>query len=85
VPGGRVQMHGTYGLVSERIDFEGTARLDAKLSQMTTGFKSMLLKMFDPLFSRKDAGTVVPIHISGTREHPNFGVDVKGALTRKAK
>jgi hypothetical protein len=85
VPGGRVRMHGTYGLVSERIDFEGTARLDAKVSQMTRGFKSLLLKMVDPLFSRKDAGTVLPIHISGTREHPNFGVDMKGALTRKAK
>jgi hypothetical protein len=85
VPGGRIQMHGTYGLVSERINFEGVARLDAKVSQMTTGFKSLLLKMIDPLFSRKDAGTVLPIHVSGTREHPNFGVDVKGALTRKAK
>jgi hypothetical protein len=85
IPGARVNLHGSYGLVSERIAFEGAARLDAKPSEMTTGFKSLLLKMIDPLFSRKDAGTVVPIHISGTRKDPKFGVDVKGALTRKVK
>jgi hypothetical protein len=85
MPGARVNLHGSYGLVSERIAFEGAARIDAKVSEMTSGFKSLLLKMVDPLFSRKDAGTVVPIHISGTREHPKFGVDVKAAITRKVK
>jgi hypothetical protein len=85
IPGARVNLRGTYGLVSERIDFEGAVRLEAKPSQMTTGVKSLLLKLVDPLFGRKDAGTVVPIHISGTREDPKFGVDVKGALTRKVK
>jgi hypothetical protein len=85
LPGARVNLRGSYGLVSERIAFEGVVRLDAKPSQMTTGFKSLLLKMIDPLFSRKDAGTVVPIRIRGTREHPKFEVDVKGAITRKVK
>ena len=51
----------------------------------TTGVKSLLLKMVDPLFSRKDAGTVLPIHITGTRSDPKFGVDVKRALLRKDK
>jgi hypothetical protein len=80
IPGARVELHGSYGLVSERIAFRGTAKLQAKLSQMTTGFKSLLLKMVDPLFKGKDAGTVVPIHIEGTREHPKFGVDLKKAI-----
>ena len=34
---------------------------------MTSGLKSTLLKAVDALFSRSDAGTVVPITISGTR------------------
>lgn len=85
VPGARVRLDGTYGLVSERIDFAGTVRLDAKVSEMTTGIQSTLLKAVDALFSRRDAGTVLPITIAGTREHPKYGVDVKGALTRKAK
>lgn len=85
VPGARVRLRGTYGLVTEQIDFTGTVRLDAKVSQTTSGFKSTLLKAADPLFSRKNAGTVLPIEISGTRSHPKFGVDVKGVLTRKVK
>jgi hypothetical protein len=85
VPGARVRLRGTYGLVSEQIAFAGAVRLDAKVSEMTTGLKSTLLRVVDPLFSRHDAGTVVPITISGTREHPEYGVDVKGALMRKVK
>jgi hypothetical protein len=85
VPGAEVRLAGAYGLESEALDFDGTVRLQAKVSQMTKGVKSILLKVIDPLFSRKDAGTVLPIHIKGTRTKPEFGVDVKGALLRKAK
>lgn len=85
IPGASVAVHGSYGLVSEQIAFEGAVRTQARLSQMTTGYKSLLLKIIDPLFARKDAGTVFPIHVSGTREHPQFGVDLKGALSRKVK
>jgi hypothetical protein len=85
VPGARVRLSGTYGLVSEQIAFAGAVRFDAKVSEMTTGLRSTLLRAVDPLFSRPDAGTVVPITISGTRERPKYGVDVRGALTRKVK
>lgn len=85
IPGASVALHGSYGLVTEKIAFDGAVRTQARLSQMTTGYKSLLLKIIDPLFARKDAGTVFPIHVSGTREHPQFGVDLKGALSRKVK
>ena len=85
VPGAEVRLAGRYGLESEALAFEGTVRLQARASEMTTGVKSLLLKMVDPLFARKDAGTVLPIQITGTRSEPKFGVDVKGALMRKAK
>jgi hypothetical protein len=52
---------------------------------MTSGFKSALLKIADPILGRKDAGTVVPIEITGTRAHPPFKLDIKGALMRKVK
>jgi hypothetical protein len=80
-----VRLAGGYGLETEALDFDGTVRLQAKVSEMTKGVKSILLKVIDPLFSRKDAGTVLPIHIKGTRAQPKFEVDVKGALLRKAK
>ena len=81
VPGASISLDGTYGLADGRIDLSGNARLQAKLSQTTTGFKSFLLKAVDPFFSKKGAGTVLPIKITGTRDSPSFGLN----LGRKAK
>ncbi|MGH9401362.1 MAG: AsmA-like C-terminal region-containing protein [Terriglobia bacterium] len=74
VPGASVDLRGTYGLLSEELNFQGKLRLQAKISQTTTGIKSLLLKAVDPLFKGKHAGTVVPIKITGNRQHPSFGV-----------
>jgi hypothetical protein len=82
VPGANVAMAGGYHLRSGEIDFKGTARLDAKMSQMTTGFKSKLLKLADPWFSHDGAGTVLPIKISGTRGQPDFKLDMGRVITR---
>jgi hypothetical protein len=77
VPGALIQLTGNYGLKDETIDLHGTARMDAKLSQMTTGFKSILLKAVDPFFKKNGAGAVLPIKITGTREHPSFGLELR--------
>jgi hypothetical protein len=82
VPGAAVQLTGNYGLESEAIDFEGWLYLDAKVSQTTTGFKSLLLRMVDPLFTRRGGGSAVPIRISGSRTDPSFGLD-KGRIFKK--
>src|SRR5207248_3185779 len=74
VPGAEVEIAGTYGLVDEGLDFNGHARTEAMLSQMTTGIKHVLLKAVDPFFKKDGAGAVLPVHISGTREHPHFGL-----------
>jgi hypothetical protein len=68
-------MTGTYTLDGQTFDFRGKARLDAKVSQMTTGWKSILLKPIDPFFSKKGVGTEVPIKITGTESAPHFGLD----------
>jgi len=47
------------------------------------GVRSVLLKVVDPFFKKKGAGTVLPIKVRGTREHPKFGLDVMKALTPK--
>jgi hypothetical protein len=75
IPGTHVDMTGDYGLDGKEFDFHGKARLDAKLSQMTTGWKSILLKPVDPFFSKGGAGTEVPIRITGTESEPHFGLD----------
>jgi len=75
VPGTRVNLTGTYSLDGNQFDFHGKARLDAKLSQMVTGWKSKLLKPVDPFFSKNGAGTEVPVEIHGTKSDPHFGLD----------
>ena len=75
VTGATVELVGTYGLRDEKLDFRGTLRLQAKLSQAVTGFKSFLLKPFDGFF-RKNGVTVLPIKVTGTRGQPSFGLDL---------
>jgi hypothetical protein len=74
VPGAAVQLAGTYGLRNEALDFRGTLYADAKVSEMTTGIKSLLLKLVDPLFNH-NGGSAIPIKVTGTRETPAFGLD----------
>ena len=75
VEGAKVDLHGTFVLTSETFNMHGKAHLQAKLSQMTTGMKSFVLKAVDPFF-RKDGETQLPIKVTGTREHPSFGLDL---------
>lgn len=83
VPGVEVDLNGTYGMRTEELDFEGVLRLDAKVSQMFTGVKSLALKAFDPLVSRKNKGTVVSIKVGGTRQQPKYGLDFGRTLKKK--
>ena len=75
VPGANVSLAGNYGLVNEKIHFEGHLQTQAKLSQTQTGIKSILLKLADPFFKKGNAGAVVPIKITGTRKDPQFGLN----------
>jgi hypothetical protein len=81
VPGAIVELSGQYSLTREALAFNGSLFMDAKVSQTTTGWKSLVLKVVDPLF-RKDGRTVIPIKISGTRNAPSFGMDVRRVFRR---
>ena len=82
VPGAAIRLSGSYGLVTEQIDFAGTAFTDAKVSEMTTGFKRFLLKPVDLLFNKRGGGSAIPIRITGTRSAPAFGLD-KGRVLKR--
>ncbi len=77
VRGALIQLQGEYSLVRSTLDFTGTARLNARVSQMVTGWRRFPLKLFDPLFAKDGAGTVVPIRIAGPVRKPEFKVEVK--------
>jgi hypothetical protein len=76
VPGTNADVVGQYSLDGNTFDFHGKLRLQAKLSQLTTGWKSVLLKPVDPFFNKNGAGTEVPFEVSGTRSEPRFGLDL---------
>ena len=77
VDGADIDLAGTYQVDSGELDFKGHLKTDAKLSQMTTGVKSLFLKVVDPFFSKHGAGTDLPIKITGTKDHPNYGLDFR--------
>jgi AsmA-like C-terminal region len=76
IPGAHSRMHGTYDLISHKIDLHGKLRVDTRISKTSSGFKSLLLKMMDPIFKKKRKGEIVPVHIAGTYEKPEFGLDL---------
>ena len=82
MPGARVNVSGRFMMESDALDFRGTVRLDAKLSQLTTGVKSFFLRVVDGLF-RHDDITVVPITIGGTADKPKVGLDFGKAVKGK--
>ena len=83
MPGAQVQVAGTYGLRSEALEFDGTVRMQATVSQAAGGVKGVLLKVVDPVFRKDGAGAVVPIRIRGSRMEPKFGLDVGRVFGKK--
>ena len=77
VPGAVVQIAGTYDLKRELLDFRGDLLLDATLEKTTTGGKAVAAKLAQPLFRRRGGGSKLPIKITGPRDKPEFGLDVR--------
>ena len=78
VPGAHAKVSGTYNLINEKMEFHGILGTDVKLSQTTSGFKSMLLKPFDGLFKGRKRAAVVPVKLTGTYPNPQAGLDIMG-------
>ena len=81
VPGAIVQLTGTFDLKGDALDFGGNLLLDASLADTTTGLKALLARVAQPFFRRPGGGSKLPIRISGPRAKPEFGLDVKRAVT----
>jgi hypothetical protein len=75
VPGAGVDLAGSYDLDQDALDFHGTLRLRATVSQTMTGWKRWALKPVDPFFSKQGSGTLLNIQVVGTSKEPNFGRD----------
>ena len=75
VPGAEAHVHGTYNLLSEKVDLHGTLRMEVKFSQGTSGIKALFAKLLDPIFDKKH-GSLVPVVMNGTYAHPHFGLEL---------
>lgn len=84
VPGAVIKLDGTYAVRGEALDFTGELRMEAKLSQLVSGKKSLFLKAVDPFFSKRGAGTLIPIAITGTRDNPTLEFSMFHRKMRKS-
>jgi hypothetical protein len=75
VPGASALVNGTFDLHNEHVKMDGTAHIEAELSQATTGVKSVLLKLIQPLaHKKKEQGSTVEVKVAGTYQNPSFTV-----------
>lgn len=75
VPGAHADLIGQYTIDGRIFDFHGTLKAQARLSEMTTGWKSLLLRPVNPFFRKHGNGAEIPFQISGTDSDPHFGLD----------
>lgn len=73
VPGAAVVLTGSYDLDADEIDFKGSLKLQAKVSQTMSGWKRWVLKPVDPILARNGAGTFLKISVTGSSTEPRFG------------
>jgi hypothetical protein len=75
MPGAQVQMEGKVELMGSTFEFHGKVRTEATASQMTTGWKSLLLSPFDKLLKKNGAGLELPIKVTGSRSTYDLRLD----------
>ena len=75
MPGAQAQMEGKVELVGSTFEFHGKVRTAATASQMTTGWRSLLLSPFDGLLKKNGAGLELPIKVTGTRSTYDLRLD----------
>jgi AsmA-like protein len=83
VPGAKARLHDTYNILNHRINLHGEMKVETKISKTSSGAKALLLKIMDPLFRKKKKGEIVPVHILGTYEKPQFGLDLTNNEKKK--
>ena len=79
VPGATAYMHGTFNLANEKLDFHGVLQTQAEFTKVGGGgIKSIFLKPLDAVFKKKPKGAEIPVKMTGTYSHPEFGLEITG-------
>ena len=75
VPGAQVDLQGALGLEPDSMDFHGSIKMQARISDMLTGWKKWVARPIDPFFEKNGAGTFLKIKVGGSTKSPTFGLD----------
>ena len=71
VPGALAHLHGTYDVITEKVDMHGLLLMQADLPHATSGFKSFLLRPINVFLKKNhNGGARIPVTITGTYEKP---------------
>lgn len=81
VPGSGIDLSGSFDFDQDVLDFQGTLKMQAKVSETLTGWKHWVAKPLDSFFSKQGAGTLLNIKVEGTAESPKFGLNRGGKNT----
>ena len=74
--GAAAEFHGTFNLLTERVEMHGHLKTETSLAKTTSGIKSVFAKIIEPFYKKQPHQTVVPVKIGGTYRHPQFGLDI---------
>ncbi|MBV9088235.1 MAG: hypothetical protein JOY79_12165, partial [Acidobacteriaceae bacterium] len=74
VPGAIAHVHGTYDLITKKINLQGTVQTSVKLSQTTTGTKSFLMKVIGRFKNNNHPGSPIPVSVVGTFPNPQYQI-----------
>jgi hypothetical protein len=69
IPGASVDLSGTFNLRDRTVHMLGNLHMQSDVSQVATGFKSLLLKPLIPFFRKDHSGAVIPIAVTGSPQH----------------
>jgi hypothetical protein len=81
VPGADAAVHGTYNLLNQQVDIHGTLHTRGQLSEMTSGFKAVLVKALTPVFRKENSDRIVPFQITGAYRNAAVEIDWKKTLS----
>jgi AsmA-like C-terminal region len=74
--GASAMLFGSFNVLNERVNMHGKLKTEASLTKTTSGIKAAFAKAIEPFFKKRRHQAVVPVKISGTYHHPNFGLDL---------
>jgi hypothetical protein len=77
VPGAHATVRGTYNLLNQRVNLQGTLDTKGNLSDATTGFKALVVKAITPLFKKTKSVRIVPFQVTGAYGNTSVGIDWK--------